>query len=74
MAKVVIRDPEIMGGTPVFKGTRVPLKILFEYLEGGETLESFLEGSRLSHEIALYRRLKKPKNCYWLPLSAHSDR
>ena len=36
-------DPEIMGGTPVFVGTRVPLKTLWDYLEGGDTLETFLE-------------------------------
>jgi uncharacterized protein (DUF433 family) len=33
-----------MHGTPVFRGTRVPVQTLFEYLEGGETLEDFLEG------------------------------
>ena len=37
-------DPEIMGGTPVFRGTRVPIKNLFDYLEGGDTLEEFLDG------------------------------
>ena len=36
-------DPEILGGTPVFKGTRVPVKTLFEYLENYYTLEEFLE-------------------------------
>ena len=35
-------DPEILGGTPVFVGTRVPAKSLFDYLEGGETLDEFL--------------------------------
>jgi len=33
-----------MGGTPVFKGTRVPMQILIDYLESGETIENFLEG------------------------------
>ena len=37
-------DPEKLGGTPVFAGTRVPIKNLFDYLEGGETLEDFLDG------------------------------
>ncbi len=37
-------DPDKLGGTPVFAGTRVPIKNLFDYLEGGETLEDFLEG------------------------------
>lgn len=36
-------DPEILGGTPVFKGTRVPVKTLFEYLERDYSLEEFLE-------------------------------
>ena len=37
------RDPGILGGTPVFIGTRVPVRILFEYLEAGDSLEVFLE-------------------------------
>ena len=44
MSEAIIRDPEIMSGTPVFKGTRVPLQNLFDYLEGGEGLDDFLEG------------------------------
>jgi uncharacterized protein (DUF433 family) len=36
-------DPEIMGGTPVFSGTRVPIQTLFDYLEGGDTFEEFLD-------------------------------
>jgi uncharacterized protein (DUF433 family) len=44
MAQVIVRDPEIMHGTPVFLGTRVPAQTLFDYLEGGETLEDFPEG------------------------------
>ncbi len=35
-------DPGILGGTPVFAGTRVPVQSLFDYLEGGETLNEFL--------------------------------
>ncbi|WP_448528010.1 DUF433 domain-containing protein [Raineya sp.] len=42
-AKVLHIDPEILGGTPVFYGTRVPIKNLFDYLETGETIETFLE-------------------------------
>jgi uncharacterized protein (DUF433 family) len=41
---VVQSDPEIMGGTPVFVGTRVPLQNLIDYLEGGESIEDFLDG------------------------------
>jgi uncharacterized protein (DUF433 family) len=41
---VVHSDPEILGGTPVFVGTRVPLQNLIDYLEGGESIEDFLDG------------------------------
>ena len=37
-------DPEILGGTPVFTGTRVPIQNLLDYLEGGDTLDEFLDG------------------------------
>jgi uncharacterized protein (DUF433 family) len=37
-------SPDIMGGTPVFYGTRVPVQTLLDYLEGGETIDEFLEG------------------------------
>lgn len=40
---VVHSDPEILGGTPVFVGTRVPFQTLLDYLEGSETLDEFLE-------------------------------
>ena len=39
----IIRDPEILGGTPVFRGTRVPFQALLDYIEGGETLDEFLD-------------------------------
>jgi len=42
VAHVVHSDPEILGGTPVFVGTRVPVQTLFDYLEGGDTLDEFL--------------------------------
>jgi len=51
---VIIRNPDILGGTPVFRGTRVPIQALFDYLEGGETLEDFLEGfPTVSRETAV---------------------
>lgn len=40
---IVHSDPEIMGGTPVFAGTRVPLQNLIDFLEGGESIEDFLD-------------------------------
>lgn len=39
---VTHRHPEVLSGTPVFVGTRVPVRSLFDYLEGGDTLEEFL--------------------------------
>ena len=41
--KVINIDPDILGGTPVFFGTRVPIKNLFDYLETGDNIETFLE-------------------------------
>jgi uncharacterized protein (DUF433 family) len=40
--QIMHRDPEILAGTPVFRGTRVPIRSLFDYLEGGDTLDEFL--------------------------------
>jgi uncharacterized protein (DUF433 family) len=42
--RAICRDPEIMHGQPVFRGTRVLVQTFFEYLGGGETVEDFLEG------------------------------
>ena len=42
-SSVIHTDPEILGGTPVFVGTRVPLKNLMDYLEGGHPLDDFLD-------------------------------
>ena len=39
----VVTDPEILGGTPIFVGTRVPVRVLFEHLEAGDSLEVFLQ-------------------------------
>ena len=40
---IIVKDPDILGGTPVFYGTRVPFQALLDYLEGGETLDEFLD-------------------------------
>jgi uncharacterized protein (DUF433 family) len=51
---VIIKDPNILGGEPVFRGTRVPFKILTDYLEGGDTLDQFLEEyPSVSRELAI---------------------
>jgi uncharacterized protein (DUF433 family) len=41
--QIVHSDPEILGGTPVFVGTRVPVQALLDFLEGGDTIEEFLD-------------------------------
>jgi len=54
MSKVIHTDPEILGGTPVFKGTRVPVETFFDYIEGGEPLSEFLEDfPTVSHQQVL---------------------
>jgi len=40
---IIVSDPEILGGTPCFRGTRVPVDSLIDYLEAGDTLDEFLE-------------------------------
>ena len=53
-ASVVRSDPEILGGTPVFIGTRVPVQALIDYIEGGHSLEEFLEDfPTVSRELAV---------------------
>ena len=42
-SKVIHRDPSVLGGTPVFSGTRVPIRILIEHLEAGDWLDDFLD-------------------------------
>jgi uncharacterized protein (DUF433 family) len=44
MQEAITRDPEVMHGAPVFRGTRVPVQTLFDYLENGESLDDFLVG------------------------------
>jgi len=54
VARAIARDVETMHGEPVFRGTRVLVQTLFEYLEGGETLEDFLEGfPSVSRDLAV---------------------
>ena len=40
---LIVRDPAILGGTPVFAGTRVPVRVLMEYLEAGDRLDGFVQ-------------------------------
>jgi len=50
----IIKDPQVLHGLPVFRGTRVPVKVLFDSLEAGETIEEFLNGfPSVSREMAI---------------------
>lgn len=53
-SSVIHSDPEILGGTPVFVGTRVPVQALIDYLQGGHSLEEFLEDfPSVSRDLAI---------------------
>ena len=53
-SQLITVDPEIHSGTPVFKGTRVPVKTLFDHLEAGDSLEVFLDDfPSVSRELAI---------------------
>ena len=53
-SSVVQSDPDILGGTPVFIGTRVPVQALIDYIEGGHSLEKFLDDfPTVSRELAV---------------------
>lgn len=60
--RIINIDPEILGGTPVFVGTRVPIKNLFDYLETGETIDYFLddfEGVSREQEVKVLEMSQK---------------
>jgi hypothetical protein len=65
MQEPITRDPEVMHGTPVFRGTRVPVKTLFEYLENGESLDDRAPLGLLpirANNTRTLRCLKRPKS------------
>jgi uncharacterized protein (DUF433 family) len=61
VAQAITRDPETMHGTPVFRATRVPVQTLFDYLEGSDTLEDFLEGFPTVSRTLAIEALEKAK-------------
>ena len=53
-SSIIVKDPEIMGGVPVFTGTRVPYDALLDYLKDGDTLDEFLDDfPTVTREMAL---------------------
>jgi uncharacterized protein (DUF433 family) len=61
-SNVINIDKEIMGGTPVFFGTRVPIKNLFDYLETSDSIETFLEGFESVSREQVVKILEMSKN------------
>ena len=61
MSEAITRDVETMHGVPVFRGTRVAVQTLFEYLEGGETLEDFLLGFPTVSRVLAIEALEEAK-------------
>ena len=62
VTSAIVRDPEIMHGIPVFRGTRVPVQTMFDYLEGGDSLEDFLEGFPTVTRTLALQALEEAKN------------
>ena len=46
LSAIVSSDPDVQGGTPVFRGTRVPVRSLFDHIEAGDSIDDFLDGFR----------------------------
>jgi uncharacterized protein (DUF433 family) len=63
MSSVVKVDPEIMSGAPCFAGTRVPIQNLIDYLEGGDSIEDFLEGFPSVSRGQVIAFLEEAKEC-----------
>ena len=64
MSQSVVKiDPEIMSGAPCFAGTRVPIKNLIDYLEGGDSIEDFLEGFPTVSREQVIAFLEEAKDC-----------
>ncbi|MCG5058072.1 MAG: DUF433 domain-containing protein [Limnoraphis sp. WC205] len=69
-ARVIQSDPDILGGTPVFVGTRVPMKTLLDYLQAGDSLDEFLDhfpSVRRSQAIAALELAKEMLTAYANP-------
>ena len=61
-AAIISRSPDIMGGTAVFAGTRVPVQTLLDYLEAGESIDDFLKGFPSVTRLQVIAFLEEAKN------------
>jgi uncharacterized protein (DUF433 family) len=59
---IIVKDRDVLGGTPVFRGTRVPFQTLLDYLEGGQTLDEFLDDFPTVTRDAAVRALEQAKS------------
>ncbi len=72
---IVHSDPAILGGVPVFFGTRVPVQALYDYLEGGDSLEEFLEDfPSVSREQAMAALEARTRHHVWSPRLAQPEK
>jgi uncharacterized protein (DUF433 family) len=62
--KVITSNPEVLGGTPVFEGTRVPLQTLIDYLQAGDSIDAFLEDFPTIKRKQVIAVLNEMKNQY----------
>ena len=60
--RLITSSPEVLGGTPVFAGTRVPVETLIAYLEAGETIDDFLEGFPTATREQVISFIEEPKD------------
>jgi uncharacterized protein (DUF433 family) len=67
---VILSDPDIMGGTPVFRGTRVPVQTLIDHLEAGDSIADFLEGFPAVKESQVIAALEEIKEKFLVPAHA----
>lgn len=70
MASIVNSDLEIMSGTPVFRGTRVPVKTLFDYLEHGHPLDEFLDHFPTVYREQAIAALEEARELLMAPFNA----
>jgi uncharacterized protein (DUF433 family) len=67
--EIIVKDPELLGGTAVFRGTHVPFQALLDYLEGGQTLDEFLDDFPTVTRAAAISALKRAKSPLRIPRS-----
>jgi uncharacterized protein (DUF433 family) len=62
--QLITKDPDVLGGTPVFRGTRVPFQNLLDYLEAGQMIDEFLDDfPTVSRQAAIGALEYDPRNC-----------